>query len=94
MDEGTSGSHQSGKKKAGIGGAPPTLCQSQEKQWISVNKKEIIKMKAEDDFLRESKDMIGEVNVKDQREVKFERKNGILYRIFKHLSINRGEPVR
>ena len=38
--------------------------------------------------------MIGKVNVRNRREVTFEKKNGILYRILKHTSVNRGEPVR
>ena len=76
------------------GKGEPALCQSPEKQWISVNRKEIIKMQAEDDSLQRPMDMIGEVKVRNRREVTFEKKNGILYRIFKHSSVNRGEPIR
>ena len=42
----------------------PALCQSSEKQWISVNREEIIKMQAEDDSLRGPRDTIGEVKVR------------------------------
>ena len=44
----------------------PALCQSPEKQWISVNRKEIIRMQAEDDSLRGSRDMISKVKVRNQ----------------------------
>ena len=50
-------------------------------------------MQAEDDSLRRPRDMIGEVKVRNRREVTFEKKNGILYRIFKHSSVNRGETI-
>ena len=53
----------------------PALCQSPEKQWISVNREEIITMQAEDDSLRGPRDMIGEVKVRNQREATFEKKN-------------------
>ena len=43
----------------------PALCQTPEKQWISVNREETIKMKAEDDSLRGPRDTIGEVKVRN-----------------------------
>ena len=67
----------------------PANCQPSEKQWILLNKEEIIKMQAEDDSLRGPKDIIGEVKMRNRREVTFEN-NGILYGIFKHSSVNRG----
>ena len=51
-------------------------------------------MQAEDDSLRGPRDMIRRSKGENRREAKFEKKNGILYRIFKHSSVNRGEPVR
>ena len=53
----------------------PALCQSPEKQWISVNREEIIKMQAGKNSLREPWNMIGEAKVRNRREVTFEKKN-------------------
>ena len=72
----------------------PALCQSPEKQWTSVNREEIIKMQAEEDSLRGPRNMSSKVKVRNRREVTVEKKNGILYRIFKHSSVNRGEPIQ
>ena len=47
----------------------PTLFQSPGKQWISVNREEIIKMQTGDDSLRGLRDMISEVKVRNRREV-------------------------
>ena len=43
----------------------PALCPSPEKQWITVNREEIVRMQAEDDSLRGPRDMIGEVKVRN-----------------------------
>ena len=51
-------------------------------------------MQAENGSLKRAKIMIGEVKVRGKREVKFEKKNGLLYQDFKHPSVNQGEPVR
>ena len=50
-------------------------------------------MQSEDESLRKYWDR-SDILVKGQAEISFEIKSGILYRIYKHLFVNGGKPVK
>ena len=58
-----------------------------------VDKQKRKQMQSEDEILRKYWDR-GDVLVKGQAEISFERKSGILYRIYKHPFVNGGKPVK
>ena len=52
----------------------------------------LVKMQIDDDSLKSYRNQDG-VMVKGEKEISFEVKNGVLYRIFKHPHVNNGKPM-
>ena len=69
------------------------LCKSPVKQWLTVNKEEIVRLQEEDQSMRKYRgvhDVIG----KGQQEANFEVKDQVVYRIYQLPKVNVGRAVR
>ena len=63
------------------------------KQRFTVNKEILKKAQAEDGTIQKYR-QLDQPKIKGNQEVRFEIRNDILYRIYKHPKVERGEPVR
>ena len=61
---------------------------------IDVSKEEFVTMQKSDETLKRCRELVGQATQKKgDREIKFEERDGILYRIFIHPRVNRGKVL-
>ena len=81
---------RSGAKR--LGDATPLNVRPVE-NWLEINRDKIVEMQDEDVSLQKYYKKI-DIKKKDLQEVKFEVKDRVQCRVFKHRHVNNGKPVR